>query len=338
MSKHSFIPMPQKGAALALGNLLLLGLVGCSQDSAPEESASAPAPAAVPANEPYVFDRAPVPPSPPASDLVGRGEYLVEGIGGCGNCHSGRDEDGAFVPGLELAGNFVIEEGIFTAYAPNITPDMETGIGAWSDEEVERAIREGIARDGRVMLPPMAFPYFRDISSNDMDAIIAYLRSVPAVSREVPPSVGKVPGMPPESWGPPVTEPIPDIPRSDRLAYGRYLTHTVGHCTQCHTPLVNGLEDFSRIGAGMNIYPMPFGFEWSALSANITQHETLGIGAWTDDEIKRAITKGISRDGRQLLPFMGFDYYDRISDEDLELIVEYIKTFPPAEATPPTPE
>ncbi len=188
------------------------------------------------------------------------------------------------------------------------------------------------------MIPPMAFPYFRDISSNDMAAIIAYLRSVPAVSREVPASVAKIPEAMPPSWGPPVTEPVPDIPRSDRLAYGRYLTHTVGHCTQCHTPLVEGVEDFSRIGAGMNIYPRPFGYEWSALSANITQHETLGIGAWTDDEIKRAITKGISRDGRTMLPFMGFDYYDRISDEDLELIVEYIKTFPPSEATPPVPE
>jgi mono/diheme cytochrome c family protein len=335
MLTHSY----KNSVGLALGGLCLLGLAACSQDSAPmdESGSAASAPAAAPAApQPYVFDRPPVRPSPPQSDLVGRGEYLVEGIGGCGNCHSGREENGEFVSGLELAGNFVIDEPPFTAYAPNITPDPETGIGNWTDEEIERAIREGIDNEGRVMVPPMAFPYFRDISSNDMTAIIAYLRSVPAVRREVPASVAKIPDALPPSWGPPVTEPVADIPRSDRIAYGRYLAHTLGHCTQCHTPLTPAGEDFSRIGAGMNIYARPFGFEWSALAANITQHETIGIGAWSDDEIKRAITQGVSRDGRQLLPFMGFDYYDRISDEDLQLIVEYIKTFPPSEATPPT--
>jgi mono/diheme cytochrome c family protein len=323
---------------LALGGAFTLALGACSQDADMAGGESASMPAAEPASTepaPYVFDRPPVPPSPPASDLVARGEYLVEGIAACGNCHSGRNDEGEFVPGMEYAGNFVIEEAPFIAYAPNITPDPETGIGEWTDEEIERAIREGIARDGRVMIPPMAYPYFRDISSNDMAAIIAYLRSVPAVRNEVPASVVKIPEAMPPSWGPPVTEPVPDIPRSDRLAYGRYLTHTLGHCTQCHTPLVEGVEDFSRIGAGMNIFPKPFGFEWSALAANITQHETLGIGAWTDDEIKRAITQGISRDGRQLVPFMAFDFYDKISDEDLDLIVEYIKTFPPAVAEPP---
>ena len=328
-----------KKAWLAFGSVLTLGLSACSQDDSPASGGSAAAPeTAAPA--PYVFDRPPVPPSPPQSDLVGRGRYLVETIGACGNCHSGRDDDANFIPGLELAGNFVIDEAAFTAYAPNITPDMETGIGTWTDAEIERAIREGIRRDGSVMLPPMAFPYFRDISSNDMAAIIAYLRQVPAVRREVPASVAKLPDQLPPTWGPPVTEPIPDIPRSDRLAYGRYLTHTVGHCTQCHTPLTPTGEDFSRIGAGMNIYPQPFGknVTWAAVSANITQDPVIGIGAWTDDEIKRAITQGISRDGRKLLPFMAFDFYNKISDEDLELIVEYIKTFPPSSATPPVQE
>lgn len=322
-----------KTTGLALGSLVLLGLTACTQEAAPPESAAdTAAPAPAPAAEP-VFQRDPVPPSPPASDLLGRGEYLVEGIVGCGNCHHGRDENGEFVPGMEYAGNFVIAEPGLAAYAPNITPDPETGIGDWTDDEIERAIREGINRDGRVMGPPMAFAYYREISSNDMAAIIAYLRSRPAVRNEVPESTYDIP-LPP-NWGPPVTAPVPDVPRDDQIAYGRYLAHSLGHCTQCHTPLVNGVEDFSRIGAGMNIYPQPFGVEWSALAANITQHETLGIGAWTDDEIKRAITQGISRDGRQLLPFMGFSFYERISDEDLDAIVAYIKTLPPSEATPP---
>lgn len=329
MSKNSDQQITGKTAGMALGSLLLLALAACTQDSGQQETADTPAAE----TGAYMFDRSPVPPSPPASDLLGRGEYLVESIVGCGNCHNGRDDEGKFVEGLEYAGNFVIAEEGFTAYAPNITPDPETGIGEWTDEEVERAIRQGISRDGRVMGPPMAFPYYHDISSNDMAAIIAYIRSRPAVRREIPASTFNIP-LPP-SWGPPIDAPIPDVPRTDQVAYGRYLAHNLGHCTQCHTPLVNGVEDFSRIGAGMNIYPQPFGFEWSALAANITQHETLGIGAWTDDEIKRAITMGISRDGRQLLPFMAFDFYAKISDEDLDAIVAYIKTLPPAEATPP---
>jgi mono/diheme cytochrome c family protein len=125
------------------------------------------------------------------------------------------------------------------------------------------------------------------------------------------------------------------VPKTDLVAYGRYVTHNLGHCTQCHTPLVNGQEDFSRTGAGMNLFPKPFGYEWSALAANITP---AALGAWTDDEIKRAIVYGISRDGRQLLPFMGFSFYEKISDEDLDAIVAYLRTLPPTTATPPAPE
>jgi mono/diheme cytochrome c family protein len=325
----------KKNLSLAGSCLLALGLAACSQESgtndAPGASSAPPPPA--PAAAAPVFQRDPVPPSPPASDLLGRGEYLVEGIVGCGNCHNGRDDEGNFVPGLEYAGNFVITEEGFSAYAPNITPDRETGIGDWTDAELETAIRRGISRDGHVLGPPMAFAYYHGISTNDMAAIIAYLRTRPAVRREVPASTYEIP-LPPE-WGPPITEPIPDVPKTDQVAYGRYVAHNLGHCTQCHTPLVMGQEDFSRTGAGMNIFPKPFGYEWSALAANITSHPTLGLGAWTDDEIKRAIVYGISRDGRNLLPFMAFSFYERISDEDLDAIVAYLRTIPPSVATPP---
>ncbi|MBN1237040.1 MAG: c-type cytochrome [Gammaproteobacteria bacterium] len=267
-------------------------------------------------------------------DLLARGDYLMNGIVGCGNCHSPRNvETGEFIEGMELAGAFVIEEPGFTAYAPNITPDEATGIGSWSDEDIERAVRQGIRPDGSVMGPPMAYPFYRDISDRDMRAIIAYLRSVPAVSNEVPASTYNIP-LPP-NWGPPVEGPVPEPSRDDQIEYGRYLTHTLGHCTDCHTPLVEGRHDFSRIGAGGNLFPMPFGYPWSALAANITQHPELGIGQWTDEEIKRAITQGISRDGRELLPFMGFSFYENITAEDLDAIVAYVKTLPPATAAPP---
>lgn len=264
--------------------------------------------------------------------LLARGDYLMNGVAACGNCHTPRDENGELIEDMELAGAFVIEEPGFRAYAPNITPDVETGIGSWSDEEIIRAVREGIRRDGSVMGPPMGYIFFREISDRDMQAIVAYLRSVPAVRNEVPRSTYNIP-MPPD-WGPELTS-VPEPDRNDQVAYGRYLAHTVGHCTDCHTPLVQGQHDFTRIGAGGNLFPQPFGQPYSALAANITQHEELGIGAWTDEEIKRAITEGVSRDGRELLPFMAFDFYANISDEDLDAIVAYLRTLPPATAVPP---
>ena len=266
------------------------------------------------------------------AELLARGEYLMSAIVACGNCHSPRDENGQFIEGMELAGAFVIEEPGFRAYAPNITPDVETGIGSWTDEEIIRAVREGIRPDGSVMGPPMAYPFYRDISDRDMRAIVAYLRNVPPVRNEVPASTYRI-ELPP-NWGPPVGS-VPEPNRDDPIEYGRYLTHTLGHCTDCHTPLVEGRHDFSRIGAGGNLFPQPFGAPWNAVAANITQHPEMGIGRWTDEEIKRAITDGISRDGRELLPFMGFSFYKNITDEDLDAIVAYLRTLPPAEAAPP---
>lgn len=307
----------------------------CAQEEAPAQTeTNAPS---MPAQQESAAQPAPAAPAAQQNadeDLLARGDYLMNSIVACGNCHSPRDaETGEFIEGMELAGSFVIEEPGFRAYAPNLTPDEETGIGSWTDEEIERAVREGIRPDGSVMGPPMAYPFYRDISDRDMRAIIAYLRNVPAVSNEVPASDYRIP-LPP-NWGPPVEGPVPEPSRDDQIEYGRYLTHTLGHCTDCHTPLVEGQHDFSRIGAGGNLFPMPFGYPWSALAANITQHPDLGIGQWSDDDIKRAITEGVSRNGRQLLPFMAFDFYANISDEDLDAIVAYVKTLPPATAEPP---
>lgn len=336
--------LQNKNYGLFAAAFLTFGLAACSQDDGMDEtiddsgdSASTPAAETAP-----VFDRDPVPPSPTAAqDLLARGEYLVEGIVGCGNCHNGRDDNGELVPGLEFAGNFVINEpngpgpgGLaFTAIAPNITQHEEFGIGAWTDEEIENAIRFGISRDGRVLGPPMAFPYYQGISDEDMDAIIAYLRTIPGNDRQVEASTYYIP-LPP-SWGEPPDAPVEAPPRGNTAEYGEYVAHNLGHCTQCHTPLVEGVEDFSRIGAGGNIFPQPFGFTWAALTPNITP---AALGNWTDDEIKRAIVYGISRDGRQLLEFMGFSFYELISDEDLDAIVTYLRSLPPSTATPPAEE
>ena len=258
--------------------------------------------------------------------MVARGDYLVNGIVACGNCHTPRNADATAVDDMRLAGTFVIEEPEFRAYAPNITQDKETGIGAWSDEEIIQAIREGVRPDGTIIGPPMPFPSYRHMSDSDVRAIVAYLRTVAPVRNSVPPSVYNIPL--PESWGPPLGT-VSDVPRDDSLAYGTYLGNALGHCMECHTPMVNGSFDFSRTGAGGFLLHKPLGLELAAVAANITPHSEQGIGEWTVDEIKTAITQGISRDGRKLAPIMAFPYYRNMSDEDLDALIVYLRSLPP---------
>ena len=106
----------------------------------------------------------------------------MEVLGACGNCHTPRDEHGE-IDAKHLAGGLEIRESFGVAFAPNITPDRETGLGRWSDAEIGRAIREGRSRDGRVLGPPMPFHLYRRLSDRDVQAIVGYLRTIPPVRR-----------------------------------------------------------------------------------------------------------------------------------------------------------
>ncbi len=252
---------------------------------------------------------------------VERGRYLVETIAGCGNCHTPLGPNGP-LPGRHLAGGLVMDEGVFRAVTPNITPDPATGIGGWSDAQLVRAIREGIRPDGTLIGPPMPFAFYRGLADDDLAAMVAYLRTVPAVVSDTPPSTYSFP-LPP-AYGPPVTSvKAPD--RADKVAYGAYLAGPVGHCMECHTPLLpNGQRDMARLGWGQAEFRGPWGV---SVSADLTPNH---LGQWSDAEIVRAITHGISRDGRQLFPPMGFAYYAGVSQNDLGAIVAYLRTLPPS--------
>jgi mono/diheme cytochrome c family protein len=251
-----------------------------------------------------------------------RGTYLVQGIAGCGNCHTTRDADGAPVPGMELAGAVdFFDLPDMHINTPDITPDPETGIGTWTDEQIIAAIREGRRPDGTMLGPFMPFDMYRGISDTDVKAIVAYLRQVPPVRHEVPRSTFKIPI--PESYGPPVVH-VADVPRDDKIAYGAYLAGPVGHCMECHTPMTEtGYDYANRLGAGGNQYPGPWGI---STSANITP---TGLKSRSDDDLKKIITTGVRPDGSPVLPPMGFAYYAHISDSDLDAIVAYLRSLPP---------
>ena len=255
-----------------------------------------------------------------------RGRYLVETIAACGNCHTPKGPDGP-LPGKVLAGDWVAEDiPPFRAVASNITPDRATGIGAWTDAQIARAIREGILPEGSVIGPPMPIGLYRGLADDDLAAMVAYLRSVPAVPNAAEKSTYRIP-LPP-SYGPPVGQ-VAAPPRTDTLAYGAYLAGPVAHCTECHTPMLEGgRRDTTKLGAGGQAFTGPWG---SSVAANITSSRTSGLGAWSDAEIERAIRTGVSRDGRRLHPPMAFAQYRDIAAPDMTALITYLRSLPAVE-------
>jgi mono/diheme cytochrome c family protein len=261
-----------------------------------------------------------------AQTPVQRGKYLVETIAGCGNCHTPQGPNGP-LPGRTLAGGNVVEDNpAFTAIASNITPDKATGIGVWTDDQLVLAIREGKRPDGTLIGPPMPIGLYRGMADADVRAIVAFLRTVPPVSNKAAKSAYRIP-LPPE-YGPPVGR-VAAPPATDKVAYGAYLAGPMGHCIECHTPMLEGgRRDMTRVGAGGQAFPGPWG---TSVAANITPSKTKGIGNWTDAQIERAIRTGVSADGRKLFPPMGFAFYKGISSSDMAALVAYLRSLKPVE-------
>ena len=137
-----------------------------------------------------------------AENQLERGRSLVETLAGCGNCHTPRGPNGP-LKDKKFAGGEIIKHADFTAVTPNITPDARTGIGNWSDEQVAVAIRDGRRPDGRLLGPAMPSRSYRSLADDDVKAIVAYLRSVPAVDNPIT-AESHYDAPLPASWGPPV--------------------------------------------------------------------------------------------------------------------------------------
>jgi len=254
---------------------------------------------------------------------VERGRALVEGIAGCGNCHNQRGEGGKPVPTGRFAGGMKFAEEPFDAYAPNITPDPETGIGRWTPQQIARAIREGIRPDGSIIGPPMPMELYRGLADDDLQAIVAYLLTVPPVKNAVPKSVYRI-KLPP-NYGPPVGRVVAP-PKTDLVKYGEYLAGPVGHCIECHTPMVGPHPDYkNRLNAGGRPFKGPWGL---AVSRNLTPHET-GLKGWSDAQIERAIRDGVRADGSPLMPPMGFSFYKSISADEMRALIAYLRSLKP---------
>src|SRR5215813_1206625 len=191
--------------------------------------------------------------APPSRDLVAQGKYIFGAAGGCG-CHTekgkpvnsgGRRYDGPFG----------------SVYSSNITPDRQTGIGGWTDEQIIAGIRLGRRSNGERLIPVHPFPVFNGMAAEDLRALVAFLRSLPAVNRPNTPKQITMPLF--ESvflptWlaaFAPRETPPPTAPTSG-LARGEYLVRAVGHCGECHTPRgVTYATDNSRFLGGSSKGP-----------------------------------------------------------------------------------
>ena len=265
-----------------------------------------------------------------AESQVERGSYLVNTIMACGNCHSPRDANGRAIADKAFSGGLTFTTPAFVATASNITPDLETGLGKWSDAEIKRALVQGMRPDhGRLAGAPLAaiMPanFYKALLPDDLDAIVAYLHTIKPIRNEVADPVYKAPVR---------RDPYPDAEAgfskalfTDPVKRGAYLV-TIGHCMECHSAWSRGASDFKTgLGRGGRDFSEA-GFAGSKAS-NITSDRMAGIGAWSDQEIARAITHGIGRDGRTLKPPMAFAYYARLKDADLADIITYLRTVPP---------
>lgn len=259
------------------------------------------------------------------SDLVKRGDYLVNGLLTCGNCHTPKGPTGDIMD-KAFSGGLSWDEPPFKVTAPNITSDKETGIGNYTDEQLKTVLRKGIKANGIPIAMVMPSGFYEIMTDRDLDAVVAYLRTLKPIKNKVADPIYKMAqGHPIPPGG---DKKFTEADISDKTKKGFYLA-TIAHCMECHTPMgPRGREFATKLGAGGFEFPGPWGV---SVSRNITLSKTKGIGDWTDAEIKRAITTGVSKDGSKLKPPMGFHYYSTMTADDLDAIVAYLHTVPAKE-------
>ena len=254
---------------------------------------------------------------------VERGEYLAR-AGDCISCHT--------VPGgAPYAGGYRLDTPFGYLLAPNITPDMETGIGRWSADDFWRALHDGVNRRGKDMYPAMPYVFYTKVTRQDSDAIYAYLRSVKPVANVVDINHLRFPFD--QRWSMAAwrelffTEGafVPNPSRSASWNRGAYLVEGLGHCSACHSPrdVLGGIEkDKAYTGATID--------GWYAL--NLTQKALTGLGDWSAAEIATYLKTGAYKGRSTSLGPMAEVVHNstsHLSDADLAAMGEYLKSIPP---------
>jgi len=259
---------------------------------------------------------------------IARGRYIATALSGCSYCHTphdwasagtpmvvGKEGAGEVLPYADLPGRIV---------APNLTPDTETGAGRWTDDQLARAIREGIGHDGRPLFPIMPYQHYRNMSDEDLASIVVYLRSLPAVHNPLPSTdiifpVKYLIRSAPE----PVTAPVAEVDSAEQVKYGAHLVEQAG-CIDCHTPQQRGQNLAGMDFAG----GFPFTGAWgSVTSANITP-DASGI-SYYDEALFLSVIRTGQVKARSLSSIMPVMIYKNLPDADIKAMFAYLRTVKP---------
>ncbi len=265
----------------------------------------------------------------PPDDLLLRGRYVFALAGGCG-CHTAEG-------GAVNAGGRPLTTLYGTFYGTNITPDADHGIGTWTDRQIIDAIRQGVRPDGSVISPVMPYPALSGMSDADVEALVAYLRSLPPVARVNQPHELPVPfaGLAMRVWRWLFFEPAqtPASSPQSGVERGAYISQHVAHCQECHSPRRwTGTLDPARHMAGN-----PDGID-GEISPNITPDVKTGIGDWSEDEIVTLLRSGFlpnfdTVQGLMALVIEGIPEggYKDMNDADARAVASYFKSIPAVE-------
>ena len=287
------------------------------------------------------------------AEMLERGEYLSN-IGACVSCHTPQleeylveeisleqlqtigwsFEDTQDVEGQLLAGGREFSLGPFgVLVSPNLTPD-DTGMGDWSDEEIEAALRIGINPDGRRLHPLMPYGNIFNWAESDMQALIMYLRTIPAVENEIEQTGPSGDGIAPELIVDEDALTLLPPDGSDPIVLGEYLVRNVMSCGDCHTPLDEdtGAPLADMFLAGGQAYQGPWGIVYGG---NITPDAT-GLDGWEYEDYERVFREGVRIDGRRLV-FMPWQDYAGLSDDDLDAVIMYLQALEPIDNEVPAP-
>lgn len=269
---------------------------------------------------------------------VERGRYLANHVALCMDCHSERvwtKYSGPLNPESLGKGGEIFDEnmgfpGVF--YSKNITP---YNLQHWTDGEIFRLITTGVNKDGKAIFPVMPYPFYRNMAVEDVEAIIAYLRTLEPVESVVPESKASFPlnfilRTIPEKYET-RTRPAPENP----LEYGEYITQ-ISACAECHTPKVNGKTDMDKYMAGGFEFKLPGG---TVRSANLTPDSTSGLGGWNEDTFVQRFKQYEGLHWQDLPDVAATDFntvmpwtmYAGMKEDDLKAIFTYLQSLTPIE-------
>ncbi|WP_136660854.1 cytochrome c [Nitratireductor sp. XY-223] len=257
--------------------------------------------------------------------------YYQSVLGDCSGCHTKAG-------GALLAGGDPIETPFGTIVPPNITPDVETGIGRWSLEDFRGAMHRGIGRGGKRLYPAMPYPYYALMPQRDVDALWTWLQTVPPVSNAVEANLLPFPFNEREAmagWNEINFRPGPfqrDPDRSDQWNRGAYLVRGPGHCAACHSPKnVTGGDVADRYLQGALLQG------WFA--PEITGDAWRGLGGWSEEEIVAYLATGTS--GRAVASGPMREVIEastsKMKNDDLRAIATYLKSLAGSDGARPTP-